>query len=306
MVDIHKTQHLSVFAIISVIVISFTFILNVIGINLIRKQGFQRNNQLFIILNLSILQILVLICVLIYWILLLAGMKETDSAVVWAATILSASRMVGAMIIVLLTLDRLIAIKYSLRHTIILSRRRLKVALTVSWLSCVVMFSILKSLTIDEYRFVSYVITAPVMDLSLLLFILYAYSYIFWRIRKRRRIFGNAPASSQQTWASGKQTLRVSTTIVISYVCLLVLPDLADSIAVSFTKGRASEIIRIIAYMLSTCYLITVPMTYIFVHRDMRRMFLESVMKCCNRTGKWPNNTKVASLRVRRVQVRAL
>ena len=300
----HKTQHLSVFAIISVIIASLAVLLNIIGINLLRKQGFQRKNQLFIILHLSILQLFVLMCVLTYWILLLAGMKETDAVMVWISTILSSSRITAALIIAILTFDRLIAIKYSLRYTIILSRRRLKVAFAVSWLSCVVMFSILKPLTIKGYQFASSVVSAPAVDILLLLFILYTYAYIYWRIPTRRKIFSKTLESSQQTGTAGKQALRVSTAIIVSYVFLLLLPDLADSIVIRFMEDGASEIIRIIAYMLNTCYLITLPMTYIFLHRDMRKMFVESIMKCCSRTR--PKKANMTPLTVQTVKVTML
>ena len=124
MAVVQKHQHISAIVYISVIIAGFAFILNIIGIYFIRKQGSQRTHQRLIILHLSILQVPILICSLVYWISRLFYVIMH-----WTIPLLISFRIAINLIIAILTADRLLAIKYSLRYLVIVTKRKIMLAL---------------------------------------------------------------------------------------------------------------------------------------------------------------------------------
>ena len=283
MAIVQKYQHISAIFYISIVISGLALIFNAVGIYFIRKQRSQRTHQSLIILHLSILQVPISVSALAYWISILIYGTGTNTIMRWSFPILISSRTTVIFIIAILTADRLIAIKCSLRYMIVFPKRKVRVTLIASWLSWVVSFSILVSLSRETYEHVLVVFVIPVLDCLLLLFILYTYSYIYWRIRKRRRILKDTSASSYQTQNGNKQILRVSTAIIVSYILFVVLPDLINSTLELVMQGETLEFILLAAYMLNTCYYLALPSIYIFLHRDMRRMFLQSLVKCFSR-----------------------
>ena len=168
----------------SIFIAGFALILNVIGIYVIHKQSSQRTHQNLIILNLSILIIPFSCSSLFTWIFVVIGIAEHNRFSNLASTCVITSRVA---VIAMLTFDRLFAIKYTLRYTILVSKRKVKVVLCAIWALWVASFSILAPLRINTFRLVCFVIVVPVIDCLLLLSIVYAYSYIYWIIRKRAK-----------------------------------------------------------------------------------------------------------------------
>ena len=297
-----KYLHISVILYISTIISGFALIFNGIGIHLTRKQGPQRTHQNLIILHLSVLQIPISITALTYWISMLIYRIDNDIIIGWTVPILISCRIAVNLIIAILTAERLLAIKYSFRYMTIVSKLKLKVALIASWLPWVVSFSILASLAREMYEQVLIIVVNPVLDCLLLVFILYTYSYICWRIRKRRRMLIAISANIHQTQDSNKQALRVSTAIIVSYIIFVVMPDIADSILERFMEGETLEVIMLTAHMLNSCYYLALPIIYIFLQRNVRERLLETVVKCCSRIGIKTRNVNMISVKEERVQ----
>ena len=276
-------KHTSVMSYISIIIAGFALTLNVIGIYLIRKQSSQRTHQNLIILHLSVFQILILNSTLVYWVSVLYDVGEKNTVMVWNTSFFTSSRAMAFFLIAILTFNRLFAIKYKVRYTSIVSKRRVKVALIASWLSWVVSFSILLGKRSEALLHVLSAVVFPVGDGVILLLILYTYSYIYWTIRESRRKLSDIKESKQQTALKSKQVLRVSTAIIVSFASLVLLPDIIVSIADHYMEREASEAIACTEDLLKSCYYLTLPVTYIFLHRNLRRMFLEAVGKCCSK-----------------------
>ena len=298
-----QTQHLFVISYISLVNVGLAFVLNIFGIYFIRKQGARRTNQSLIILHLSILQVLILLGLLAYWISVLIKVDSSDGTMKWNVPILISSRIPFLFIIAMLTFDRLFSIKYSLRHRGVASKRRVNVALAISWLSWVVSFSIIKLLGKDIYLAIFFTIVVPFMDCLLLIFILYTYCYIYWRIRMRPRHLINISTNCQQTQIGGKQALRVSTAIIVSFALLVLIPDVVVAIAGNLTESKESDIIAYTGIMMNNCYYVTLPVTYIFLHRDIRRMLMHNIVKCCCGTDKRRNNAVAIAVNEERKQV---
>ena len=298
-----KSEYPLVISYVSIIIAIVSLILNIIGIHLIRKQDSQRTHQYLIILNLSIIQIPISIGNIGYWIIVLIHGKEPYTSMNWTLPLWISGRIALIMMIAMLTFDRLFAIKYSLRYTIIVSKRKVKIVLSAIWLLCIVSFSVLKALGMVAYSHLLDVTVVAILEGLLLCIILYTYCYIIWRMRRRREILRGISANTQQMQHWNKQALRVSTAIIFSYVGLVLLPDFTDSSLNPFTKGDAWENILLTAHLLDTCYYVALPITYIFLHRDMRKMFVESVVRCYNKKDDMPRSSNVSVLREERIQV---
>ena len=299
-------QHIPILFYLSAVIAGLALILNIIGIPLIRVQPSQRTHQNLIILHLSILQIPISISALAYWISILIHGLGPNAIMNWSFPLVISSRTTVVLIISILTADRLIAIKYSLRYMTIASKRKVMVALIASWLPWVLGFSILASLRRETYEHALVIYVIPVLGCILLVFILYTYSYIYWRIRRRRRILKDTSASSYQTQDGNKQILRVSTAIIVSYLLFVVLPDLINSMIGQVVESESLEIIMFVANMLNTCYYLTLPIIYIFLHKEMRRMFMEAIVKCFSRSDVRNRNVNVVAFKEERMQDKAL
>ena len=296
-------QYRIVICCISITISGLALALNTIGIYFIRRQGSQRTHQSLIILHLSIIQIPISIAYVSYWILVWIYGEEPNAGLNWTLPIWISTRVILISIIFILTADRLLAIKYSLRYMVIISKRKLNMVLIVSWASGLVIFSILKSLRSEIYVHFILVIALPIVDSVLLVFILYTYCYIILRIRRRRQAFRDSSVNTQQMQQGSGQALRVSTVIIISYVICFILPGYTDSIIRQSVKSGTLEIILLTVNMLDTCYFIALPVAYIFLHRNMRRMFMDILFRCCCRKSEVSSNANVAEIVGERAEV---
>ena len=291
-------QHISIIIYVSIMIAGLAILLNMVGMYLISKQGPQRTHHNLVILHLSFLQIPISISALVYWISLSIFGTEKNTIIKWTVPLMISSRVPLNLIIAILTADRLMAVKYSLRYMAIVSKHKVKVALIASWLSWVVSFSVLVSMRKEPYRQVLDVFVIPVLDCLLLLFILCTYSYIFWRMRRRSRTLSNISTNAEQMQQGNKRALLVSTIIIFSYIIFVALPDYTDSIMQQFTGSETLEVISLASHLLDTCCYVTLPVTYIYLHKDMRRMFMESVVKCHSRRDERPNMIAIVERRV--------
>ena len=113
----------------------------------------------------------------------------------------------------------------------------------------------------------------------------------------------NISAYSQQTQSGSNQVLHISSTIIVLYIYLLLLPDIIDSKIEKLVNREAFIIIMFTAFMMNTCYFISIPVTYIFLHRDMRRMLLERFLRCFISRNERTSNGNVIAFTEGRVQI---
>ena len=303
MTSSQNMHQVEVFSWISIATSSFALILNIIGLYLLRKQGATRTNQNLILLHFSIIQIPMLSVNLNYWISIMFDVPEESLQMKWTVSFLISGRMPIFLAIIILTIDRFCSIKYSLTYRSSTSKRRIKVALILTWMLWIACFVILLFFTAERLYHVLATIVIPIKDCVLILFILSTYCYIYCRINKRNRTMSTTSARSQQTQSGSRQILRVSTAIIFSYLFLVLLPDLTLSIALHHTDQYTSILIIHSRNMLNTCYMITIPLTYIFLHRNMRRIFVEKIMSCCRIEGAIPSVLSTISPTEREMKV---
>ena len=302
MATMQHMQHILIISYISLAIVGVSLVLNIFGIYLIGKQRARYTNQSLIILHLSILQVLILSGILAYWISVLTKMDNSDGRTKWKATIVISSRITFLLMIAILTFDRLFSIKYSLRHRNVASKKRVNVALAMSWVSWVVSLSIISLLRKDIYLAV-FSVVVTVMDCLLLLFILYTYFYIYWRLRMRHRSRSNILTNSQQTQSGSKQALRVSTAIIVAFAFLVLIPDVVVAIAGHILNNKESDIIMYTGILVNNCYYMTLPVTYIFLHREVRRLLRDIIDQYCCKKDRRRSNVVAIAVEEERVQV---
>ena len=256
------------------VVLSFALILNIIGTYLLHKQGVQRTHQNLIIMHLSMLQIPAVSVSLVYWL----SMAIESLHMSWIEWLVQSARIPIYLVIATLTFDRLYGVKYSLRYRSYISTRKIRTALLASWISWILIFSILFPLRSEELSHVLSAIVFPILDWLLLLFILYTYWYIFYKIRKRPKSVFSANRLPIQR--GSKQIRRVSTTIIFFYVCLVLLPDVTVSMALQILENNNVKIVYYAGVIINSCYLIALPITYVFMQKSTRNMFMNQMLNC--------------------------
>ena len=269
-----------------VVVLSLALVLNIIGTYLLRKQGVQRTHQNLIIIHLSMLQILVTSACLVFWL----SMAIERLHMPWIELLGQSVRIPIYIVIATLTVDRLCGVKYSLRYRSYISTRKIKTALFVSWISWISIFSILFPLRSEELIHVLSVIVFPFLDWLLLLLILYTYCYIFYKIRKRPKRVSSANRLPMQRGT--KQIRRISTTIIFFYVCLVLLPDVAVSIAFQSSESNNVQIVYYAGVVMNSCYLIALPTIYVFMQKSTREMLINQILNCFKKKDISPGNLK--------------
>ena len=261
-----------------VVVLSFALILNIIGTYLLRKQGIQRTHQNLIIIHLSMLQIPAVSAALVFWTLIAIGTPAEILHLSWIEWLVISVRIPLYLVIATLTFDRLCGTKYSLRYRRLITTRKMKTMMYVSWVSWISSFSTLFALRSEELYQVLSIIAFPLLDWLLLLFIMYTYCYIFYKIRKRPKSVFSANRLPIQR--GSEQIRRVSTTIIFFYVCLVLLPDFTVSIAFQTLENNNVKVVYYAGVMINSCYLIALPITYVFMQKSTRSMFINQILNC--------------------------
>ena len=262
---------------IIVAVLVCSLVLNTIGIWLIFRIRIQRTHQNLILMHFSIFQILLSILALVYWISALLGFGEEHQIRIWSNTVITSFRLPMYLTVNILTFDRLCATKYNLNYRRIFTKRRIRLMLLVPWISWFGSILILASLNSRNVIDVHEIIVFPILDCTSLAFILYTYCYIYYKIRKRRKNLHSIAANRLP--GSNQKFIRVTTAIIFSFVFLVILPDINTSITAGYVEPSVSRIIILVGYILISSYFITLPLTYIFMQRKMRAMFMETVIR---------------------------
>ena len=263
----------------------FALVLNTIGIWLINRIGVQRTHQNYILMHLSIFQILTLTIALVYWISALLGFGEEHQIRTWCYTILTSIRFPMYFAVTILTFDRLCATRYNLNYRRIFTKRRIRLTLLVPWISWFVSIFILALLNSKKAINVHEIIVFPFLDCAILAFIIYTYCYIYHNIRKRRKNLHSIAA--KRLPGKNRQFIRVTTAIIFSFVFLVILPDINTSITAGYVEPPVSRIIILVGFMLINSYFITLSLTYIFMHRKMRAVFMETVIRRSKKFMPW-------------------
>ena len=123
--------------------------------------------------------------------------------------------------IILITIDRVLAIRLGMRYKIYVTKRRLIVAVTVSWLT-----SILLSCTIWFGSWNAVLVMWATWDCFMASFLVASYTYIIFIVRSRRRKLNSISSTVQIR----KIKYQVPSLIVLSYILLYLTPNVTLAI----------------------------------------------------------------------------
>lgn len=195
-------------------------ILHCLGIHLLKRTQSYHEYQKIYLVQLSVMEILFLLVnnnLLLY-------LKITNSLPSFEEYlpifVLCLIAMPWCNIMILLTLDRFAQIWFNIKYAIYVTKRRVIIALIVSWTMVVVLFIMMVSMKyqykVDSYEAMHYVIQgfmALVMVSSLL-----SYSYIYYRLKRNKR--------KDSTTQLQRQGVFVPFWIVFTFFWLFLLPNI--------------------------------------------------------------------------------
>lgn len=273
-------SEITAFTIANVTILSFAVIVCMIGVILILKIGTQRTHQNFILLHLSIIEMLTLLTALFYWMSALLGTDKDDKMRVISNLCLTSYRLPMYLLMAVITLDRLFGTKYGLHYRRLLTRRKVQIMMFAIWLSWIADLSMLVGLQSSIILRVHDFIAFPILDGALLIFVMYTYCNIFCIVRKRAQNLHRVSTSKKQEARQSNRFLGVSSTIVISFISFVVVPDIVVSLTEWCAKESSSKTTRLIGYVLINLYLVALPFTFVFMQRDVRRVFKMWFWRC--------------------------
>ena len=264
-------------------ILVLAILLNIAGICLLVDDGAKRTNQNLILKFLSSLE-LVFSCIWLSRHLLRCHGSTTTKRFIQISFILTDCFYMNiTFIMVTMTLDRLIAIKYPFRYAFILTRKKVKVilyAITSFWIIVAVSSSLIGNHNAVRHIFMQYL--HPFFTVVSVVVISAVYVFIFIKIRRRGRALNNSLQNNPDRGRTeNKSFLKIATVITSTFLICFVVPDITyrfcgecfpNSIFVSQTLWSLGPVCD--------------PVTYIFMQKRMRRRLIEIVVCCRKNDGR--------------------
>ena len=256
--------------------------LNITGVYLVYKFGIKRTHQNVLILHLSIFEVLISVSGSVNLIKVLLGNKGDNLQKLSNISLISL-RLPICMAIAVLTVDRLYAAKYLLRYKRLFSRERVKRMLLATWVMWIVNLSILLLLSSASFLYWYEVVIFPTLDCMLLALVAYTYCTLFRIIRRRCTTLREISTSTNQTAHGTQRFFRVSMLITFSFVLLVTVPDTVVSFLAHFASATVAKTANHSGYVLNSLYILMLPLTYIFMQRNIKGILMEKIRSCCCR-----------------------
>ena len=247
-----------------------SFVLATWGMFLIERSGRQRTHQNRILIHLSIALLVALAGAICYWTLALLGEKSGSFAMEIIIFIMTCCRWPGYCILTMLTVDRLIGIKFTLKYNLVLTKRRVHYILIFSWSSSVFVIILRIFFATNTILDLHFRFFFPIADGVYLCFVLYAYSYILHALTKRSRQFKTQFINTNMKHRNERKVLLMSVIIVCLFLFLVVLPEIVTAVLL-MAKGHVAEVFRAVDFIMVNLYGLSIPLTNIFMQRDIRK-----------------------------------
>ena len=262
-----------IIVILSIVIIAV--ILNSLGIYFLCKDRNRKTNQNLILKYLFTNEFAVSVLLVSRWSLVFHSAMVSQTILSIIDRIQFCAYLNYNLIMLIMTFDRLIAIKYPLRNIFIFTRKKVKVALFASTFLClavgaatsVVEFKLLL-MTFGKYVF-------PAISTISVVVIVITYTYIFVKIIRKRNL-DNSTRNNTRSAASNHQYFKMAAIITFTFVVCYLLPDITFALCPKCFSYRGLN--YYILQVLWNMGLVFDPLTYIFMQKLRQRL---AKIVCC-------------------------
>ena len=265
---------------VSCIFLICSLIFNTIGVYHLRLLQDNFTNQRIILLNLSLIEILSAIANLIYWFdgyFAYRNFDDSDGAETKSMTKICSITLGTAWYFYLfyllspmmLLIDRFLGVTFPIKYSDIFPKRRAKLMpLTICIVAVIFMLPLLSSNPRNWSRYLQF--TALAFEILVLTSAIITYSWIGIKIRNQGNQFGRKNAASR--------VLKVATLIILTFVCLVVIPEMGLMIATKFYTSSLGIYMRIFHCVTCINYMAD-PMIYMLGYPPLRSAMRLSIRK---------------------------
>ena len=262
----------------AIIISALALLLNSLGIYLLSEIKKRPTHQNFILINLSVAEILSCIIGVIYFALLLGNHNIYVSSVWFYQTIGHGTFLAYDFIMITITLDRLAMSVLSIRYQSIITYRKVVIILASCWImgpSISLLLFLLKKYQLICFQLYNRIVFTAV-DLSFVTVTVITYLHILYRLIKRRKLFQSEESETSKQGNTtpnlnqGKNLFKFYMTsglIILSYTLLVAIPNLIREF--SFEQYNRSTnylyAVRPINYIVDPC-------VYILFHQSVRNL----------------------------------
>ena len=261
-------------------ILSASALMNAIGLYLLHKDRRRQTNQNLILKFLSGNEFFASIVIICRWALIFHGTSEESRILQIISMIMYGIYFNYTSVMLFMTFDRFIASKFPFRFPYILSKRKAKIILLSSVVTCAAIAC--ASLLVDYVRYKFYVNTYafPVMSTFTTLSIILTYGYIFMKILRQRHCRSSHDNAPGRRNMDSQRFLKMAAVITMTYMLCYLVPDILFAFFYDFLTNLNANIFYITWY----CGLLLDPITYIFLQKRLRNRLLEILcLRNCHR-----------------------
>ena len=178
----------------------------------------------------------------------------------------------------ILTIDRLIAVVFPLKHRVMVTNRRLIFTIVVSWflaLLIAISLPIFWETFHLDYRLLN--LTWVFFDTAFIILFFITYSLIFIKILQRRRLVNNQQdvnaANRRQNERGKSRFFKITALIILSFVLFILVPNIVSQ----FTRDETVIASLRIAWSLG---MTSDPLIYIFLQDNLRLLLKTKLCTC--------------------------
>ena len=267
--------------------LGFAVFLNIAGLCLLVDDGTNRTNQNLILKFLSSLELAYSCVLIIKWSFRCHGSSITNKVVEILNRMSYCNYLSIAFIMVIMTLDRLIAAKYPLRYAFILSRRKAAMILSASTSFWIIIWVSSSFLKYDQFIYI-FKLLDLIVSLTSALFMASTYAFIFIKISRRPNLGNSLRNIKNRSRTENKRFLRMAAIITATYFICFLLPDVA-SLFCHECFANSTFVYRILWNLGPVCD----PITYIFMQKRLRKRLKRLI--CCEKTTQTDSSRNGAS-----------
>ena len=254
-------------------------ILNFVAIFLLFSIKVSYTNQNIILLNLAASEILLGVTETIYW--LLTEFEYSEDVRITQIIVIVNSGIYGVYysVMIFLTVDRLIASLFTFSYQTALSPKRVRIVMAFCWVFGFTSFVPFLFTEFDYIYEIYYKILFLLFDGIFLLVAMLTYGRIYCKLLKRRKRFSGNSNNSSSTPSNGNtQFQMIVSLILLSFLVLVVLPDIAYVLIFVIYEIKHSLAEDIILIVWEMNFIID-PALYIYFQKSVKRQLRKSVLR---------------------------